>query len=268
MILVVLLVVDNHNRSRLVATALVSNETQETFNWILNSIFRVTGNLAPALLFTDADLAMVAAVQKTWPATKHQFCLFHIRKNLEKHFLGVFKGDRWELFISSFYHVRNSRAEQLFEERWSAFQEQFSEAARYLQRQLYPTREAWALCFTHKAFNAGIQSTQRVESYNAIFKENLSRVSSLIDVERTVERFLEKESRFQRVNEVKGELPIMKNEDYYQRYFQAVDDVCQQFLTTAIVKLQRCEMNRSAHYRGSHVEINGESEQQVRFEIT
>lgn len=267
MILVVFLVIDNHNRSRLVATALVSNETQETFNWVLNSILRGTSNLAPALLFTDADLAMVAAIQKTWPITKHQFCLFHIRKNLEKHFLSVFKGDQWKLFISTFYHVRNSRAEQLFEERWSAFQEQFPEATRYMQRQLYPTREAWALCFTHKAFNAGIQSTQRVESYNAIFKENLSGVSSLVDVERTVERLLGKESRYQRVNEVKGELPTMKNEDYYQRYFQAIDVVCQQFLTTAVVKLQRCEMNRSAHYRGYQITTNGESEQQVCFVI-
>jgi len=264
MILVVLLAIDNHNRSRLVATALVSNETQTTFSWILTSILKAT-NHPPALLFTDADLAMVAAIQEVWSTTKHQFCLFHIRKNLDKHFLGVFKGDQWKLFIARFYNVRNSRVEQLFEERWSKLLMDFPEAARYLQRQLYPAREAWALCFTHQAFNAGIQSTQRVESYNAIFKDSLSAVSSLVDVEKTIERFLAKESRYQRVNEVKGQLPTMKNEDYYQRYFQTIDETCQRFLTSAVLKLQRCEMNRSGHYRASQVifDNNNASEHEV-----
>ncbi|CAG8753024.1 2622_t:CDS:1, partial [Funneliformis mosseae] len=39
--------------------------------------------------------------------------------------------------------------------------------------------EAWVLCFTHRVFNARIQSTQRVESYNNIIKNNVNESSSI-----------------------------------------------------------------------------------------
>ena len=85
MILCVIILVDNHNRSWLAATALISDETKDTFAWLFT---KATGGLIPSLLYTDADPAMIAAVHNSWPTTKHHFCLFHIRKNLEKHFLG------------------------------------------------------------------------------------------------------------------------------------------------------------------------------------
>jgi len=86
--------------------------------------------------------------------------------------------------------------------------QQYPDANNYLQRQLYPCREAWALCFTHCAFNAGIQSTQRVKSYNDIIKNNINRSSSLMELEYTVERLLAKESQFVRLNETIGKLPV------------------------------------------------------------
>ncbi|PKC06303.1 hypothetical protein RhiirA5_419745 [Rhizophagus irregularis] len=54
--------------------------------------------------------------------------------------------------------------------KWAALLQKYDDAANYLHRYLYKCREAWALCFTHCAFNAGMQSTQRVESYNGIIQ--------------------------------------------------------------------------------------------------
>ncbi|RGB24467.1 hypothetical protein C1646_676363 [Rhizophagus diaphanus] len=68
-----------------------------------------------------------------------------------------------------------------------------SDAALSLQRSL--------------GINAGIQSTQRVETYNGIIKNNVSGSSALIELERTIERLLEKESRYVRLNETIGKLP-------------------------------------------------------------
>ena len=94
MILCVVILVDNHNRSRLAATAIVSDETKDIFTWLFKSLSKATGGLMPTLLYTDADPAMIAAVNDSWPTTKHHFCLFHIRKNLEKHFLSKYRGEK------------------------------------------------------------------------------------------------------------------------------------------------------------------------------
>ena len=150
--------------------------------------------LVPCLFYTDANPTMIAAVNTSWPTTKHHFCLFHIRKNLEKHFLGKYCGEKWSNFFAAFCHARNSRVESIFEERWAALLAEYADAANYLQRQLYRCREAWALCFTHRTFNAGIQSTQRIESYNDIIKNNVNGSSSLLELESIIERLLLKES--------------------------------------------------------------------------
>ncbi|CAB5195400.1 unnamed protein product [Rhizophagus irregularis] len=266
MILCVVILVDNHNRSRLAATAIVSDETKDTFSWLFASISKATGGLAPSLLYTDADPAMIAAARSSWPATKHHFCLFHIRKNLEKHFLSKYHGEKWKKFFATFCSTRNSRVESIFEERWTTLLNEYPDAKNYLQRQLYPCREAWALCFTHRAFNAGIQNTQRVESYNGIIKNNVSGSSSLIELERTIERLLEKESRYVRLNETIGKLPVSQEEDYYNHYFKEVDVLCQQFLTPAVLKLQRHEMNRSMHYRCHIANLENELQKQETAE--
>ena len=78
MILCAIILINNHNCSRLVATAIISNETKDTFSWLFSSLFKVTGGLIPKLLFTDTDLAMIVAVNNIWIITKYYVCLFHI----------------------------------------------------------------------------------------------------------------------------------------------------------------------------------------------
>jgi len=89
-------------------------------------------------------------------------------------------------FFAAFCRARNSRVESIFEEKWNALLQDYADASSYLQRQLYPCREAWVLCYTHRAFNAGVQSTQRVESYNGIIKNNVNGSSSLLELAENV----------------------------------------------------------------------------------
>lgn len=92
----------------------MSDETKDTFSWLFSSHLHAIGGLISKLLFTDADLAIIAVVSST---TKYHFCLFHIRKkNLEKHFLGKYRGEKWKKLFTAFCHARNSRIESTFED--------------------------------------------------------------------------------------------------------------------------------------------------------
>ncbi|RIB21559.1 hypothetical protein C2G38_2176301 [Gigaspora rosea] len=180
MILCVIILIDNHNRSRLVATAIISDETKDT------------------------------------------------------------------------------RVEITFEKRWNELLHKYPDASSYLQYQLYKYRESWVLCFTHRAFNAGVQSTQRVECYNGIIKSQVNGQSNLLELENNIKKLLEKTSHFTRLNESIGQLPVNRKESYYSKYFNKVDISCQKFLTLAILKLQRDEINRSIHYRCYIVDLKDE----------
>ena len=88
MYLSLIIIVDNHAHSRMVTTAVVSDKTKETYQWILECLLSATDNLAPNVLFTDADLAMVSAIHEMLPSTKHNYCIWHLRKNLDKNLRG------------------------------------------------------------------------------------------------------------------------------------------------------------------------------------
>ncbi|CAG8827141.1 7540_t:CDS:1, partial [Gigaspora rosea] len=97
-------------------------------------------------------------------------------------------------------------------------------------------------------FNCGIQSTQRVEVYNAILKKSLNGSTSLLEVVSLVERHLMRESQFVRLNEINGELPRIIPTSYRDHYFNAIDEVCAKFLTPAIQNLQHHQMDQCPNY--------------------
>ncbi|CAG8696829.1 4267_t:CDS:10, partial [Funneliformis caledonium] len=144
-----------------------------------------------------------------------------IEKNLEKHFLSKYHGEKWNKFFAAFCYARNSRVESIFEERWATLLQEYPDATSYL--------EAWVLCFTHRAFNAGIQSTQRIESYNSIIKNNVNGSSSLTELEHTIERLLAKESKFIKLNK-----PLVTVESPRGMFSEDMFDACVIELTQLI----------------------------------
>src|SRR6266496_3327759 len=74
----VFIIIDSDQRSRIVATAVVCDETVSTYEWILEQTMRATGDLQPAIIFTDADPAMQVAISNKYPRTIVRHCAFHM----------------------------------------------------------------------------------------------------------------------------------------------------------------------------------------------
>ncbi|CAB4387579.1 unnamed protein product [Rhizophagus irregularis] len=67
--LCVFIIIDSDQRSRIVATAIVCDETVSTYEWILEQTMRATGGLQPVTIFTDADPEMQIAISNQYPKT-------------------------------------------------------------------------------------------------------------------------------------------------------------------------------------------------------
>ncbi|RHZ84102.1 hypothetical protein Glove_85g101 [Diversispora epigaea] len=83
----IFIIIDNKYKTRLVCQALVSDETLDTYIWILEYIRKATEQ-APIVIFTDADLALDAAIPIVFPETHPAHCIFHIAQNLPKNLKG------------------------------------------------------------------------------------------------------------------------------------------------------------------------------------
>ena len=86
-------------------------------------------DLAPNVLFTDADPAMVAAIHESLPTTKHNYCIWHIQKNLEKNLKGKLRGE-YSKFIAAWNKCRNCFSENEFKKQWNELTVKFPAACK------------------------------------------------------------------------------------------------------------------------------------------
>lgn len=246
------IIVDNHARSRMVATAVVSDETKETYQWILECLLSATNNLAPNVIFTDADPAMVSAIHETMPSTKHNYCIWHLRRNLDKNLRGQLRKNYNE-FVKEWNKCRNSFSENEFQRRWHKLLADYPAARKYLTHTLGQIVTSWALCHTSRSFNAGTQSTQRVEGYNSLIKRSIKSSSTLFELDMHIQSLLDKEEQFER-HEQSNQNPTVGLPNIVGRYFKKVDIVIKKFLTPRVLKMQHVQMNESLLYRANKVE--------------
>jgi len=111
---------DNNLKTRIVAQAIVDDETQFSYEWVFQCVNDATGVL-PKVFITDGDPAVNAAVIVKFPDAFHMHCIWHISQNLPKQLKGKL-GSSFNDFMKDFYKARNSLTEgQFYERYWLTF---------------------------------------------------------------------------------------------------------------------------------------------------
>ncbi|CAG8668959.1 2853_t:CDS:2, partial [Ambispora gerdemannii] len=226
------LAVDNNTRSRLVAQALVSDETTESYKWILECTKNATMT-EPLVFVTDADPAAEAAIGQIYEATYQVHCIFHISENLPKNLKSKLY-NQYESFIYDFYQCH------------------------YLMRVLFPSRQAWARAFTSKIFTAGIQTTSRVEGFNNIIKRVLAANSTLCDLADALDARLEDEAKWNQFFEYRTMSSCMGITSVGRDLFPAIDKVMSEYLTPHILSAERLEMAQCLYFIANKMDNHNE----------
>ena len=91
---------------------------------------------------------MIAAIHEILSKTKHNYCIWHICKNLKKNLKGKLH-DKYNDFIKVWNKCCNSFSEKEFYKQWYDLFAKYLTAQKYLERVLGVDVSSWALCFTH-----------------------------------------------------------------------------------------------------------------------
>lgn len=75
---------DNNMKSRIVAQALISDETTDSYRWVLSMTKKATQERTPNVFITDGDSAMKNAIILEYPVTHHILCIWHLKENIKK----------------------------------------------------------------------------------------------------------------------------------------------------------------------------------------
>ncbi|CAB4391133.1 unnamed protein product [Rhizophagus irregularis] len=135
---------------------------------------------------------------------------------------------------------------------------EFLESQPYMTRVLYPNRNSWAKAYTPFQFNAGIQSTQSVELFNAIIKKALNSAISLCDIEKVIDKRHEAEFQYCKLANLKAYQTTVGLPHLSSQFFSNIDAVLNQFLTPLVLSWQKFQISQSFTYEGHLVSFLNE----------
>src|ERR1044071_1970951 len=126
----------------------------------------------------------------------------------------------------------------------------FPECQRYMIRTLYNNCSSWAKSYAPFQFNAGVQSTQSVESFNGIIKKALNSTSTLCEVEKAINKRHEAESQYCKLADLKAQQTTVGLPHLSSQFFSNIDTVLVYFLTPLVLSWQRFQISQSFTYEG------------------
>lgn len=168
--------VNHHRSTTLFGCGIVSDETVDSYVWLLQAFLESGQQNHPRSVITDGDHAMAKAISHVFPNADHRLCSWHIEQNMIRH-LRKTKLSDFRKFVY-FY-----RGIEEFESRWADFLEEheISDKDKWF-KMMYKLRKKWSRAYTRGRYFLGMQSNQRSESLNSRIHKNLDRRMSLCDL--------------------------------------------------------------------------------------
>ncbi|KAG4975507.1 hypothetical protein JHK86_034981 [Glycine max] len=153
--------VSNHNQTIVFVAAVVTDETEETYVWLLEQLLVAMKGKTPSSIITDGDLAMRNAITRIMLGVFHRLCAWHLLRNALSHVRDK-QVLKWlkKLMLGDFEVVE-------FEEKWKEMVATFELEDNTWIAELYEKRMKWSPAHLRGYFFAGIQTTSRCEAFHA-----------------------------------------------------------------------------------------------------
>ena len=198
---------NNHRCTTVFGCALVSDETEDTYVWLLQTFLRAHCQKRPRSVITDGDAAMIKAIRKVLSEVWHRLCSWHIEKNMQKHL----HHKSLKEFRSLLYYATSKK---VFEERWAAFTAKWqSEKTKTWLRRMYKKKRLWAASYLSGGFFLGMRSNQRSESLNSCLHLHLDSGMTIVDMivhyENCIVRLRENEAHDDYTNSQTVPVPVL-----------------------------------------------------------
>ncbi|XP_025670587.1 protein FAR1-RELATED SEQUENCE 5-like [Arachis hypogaea] len=165
--LVVFSGVNHHNQTVVFAAALVADEKEETYVWLLQQLQTLMKGKAPVSIITDGDRQMKSVIKQVFSEAHHRLCAWHLLRNATSN-IGKPKFTRmFRDCMLGDYEVRT------FERKWFEMVEKFGVADKRWVQDMYERRHSWATAHIRRKFFAGFRTTSSYTEFLRHFQRCL-----------------------------------------------------------------------------------------------
>uniref|UniRef100_A0A7N0UAD6 MULE transposase domain-containing protein n=1 Tax=Kalanchoe fedtschenkoi TaxID=63787 RepID=A0A7N0UAD6_KALFE len=159
--------VNHHRQSVLFGGALLDDETETTFVWLVEQFLKCMHSKSLKTIINDKDIAICNAVKRVFSDAKHRFCVQHIKKHVIEH-IQPFRM-RYKDFADSYYQWMKSKSPKEFEEGWEILNRKYEIGEKGCFPSMYKDREYLVKCYLKNIFFVGMTTSGRSESIHLIF---------------------------------------------------------------------------------------------------
>lgn len=210
--------VNQHYQFMLLGCALVSDESEAAYSWIMQTWLKAMGGQAPKIILTDQDYVMKSVVSDVFPETLHFFTLWHIMGKVSETLNVVIKQN--ENFISKFEKcVYRSWTDEEFEKRWNKLVDRFELKENELIQSLFEDRKRWVPNLMIDGFFAGMSTGQRSESVNSFFDKYVHKKTTVQEFIKQYEAILQDryEEEIKASSDTWNKQPALKSPSPYEK---------------------------------------------------
>ncbi|XP_051210987.1 protein FAR1-RELATED SEQUENCE 7-like [Lolium perenne] len=150
---------NHHRRPVVLGCGVVTDQSPDSFAWLMRAFMRSTGQESPKSVITDGSDAVVHAVETVLPLSNHRMCSWQVEQGIREHLGGWSAQEGFRSLMSD-----DACSPVEFEQRWHAFLASHRTVANqeWLCR-MYVKRELWAAAFVRDKFFLGMARDQRTE---------------------------------------------------------------------------------------------------------
>ncbi|KAE8712869.1 hypothetical protein F3Y22_tig00110223pilonHSYRG00263 [Hibiscus syriacus] len=187
--------VNHHHNTIVFATAIIADETSQSFEWVLQNFLEAMMNKSPISVVTDGDRAMQRAIKSVIPYAKHRLCSWHLSRNAQANIGDPKFTAAFSKCMASWWTTKE------FDIQWRSVVSEFNVQKHPWVIEKGNTRHLWEQAYLTGHFFANIRSTQRCESMNASLAIALKHKKTYLDVFRAIEDGISR----MRMNELKAD---------------------------------------------------------------
>lgn len=162
----------------LLGCGLLSDESTESFLWLLKSWLTCMKGRPPSAIITDECVAIKAAVREVFPKTRHRISDWHVVRSISEKLgeLAEYESLKTELETI----IYDSLKDDEFEARWKILIDRFGLQDNEWMTFLYENRHLWVPAFLKDAFWAGLSTVNHRESPSAFFDDSIRPETTLV----------------------------------------------------------------------------------------
>lgn len=228
--------VNHHKQTIVFASALVSNETEEIYVWLLEQFMHVMNQKAPNSVITDGDLAMKNAISRVFPSSHHRLCAWHLLRNATSNVHNPDILPYLKKCMFGDYDVNK------FEEIWMQMIAKFGLEDNKWLRELYDRRKMWANAHMRGNFFAGLRTTSRCEALHSHLGKFVHSRITLADFVQQFHRCL----TYFRFREVEADFESDYGEAVVQTSLQSLERSASKQFTKEIMTMFREVLSKAA----------------------